>query len=306
MKILITPTSFGDCSAEPLELLKQHFEIGNNPYKRKLTEPEVIELARGCVGILAGLEPLTKKVMDALPDLKSISRVGSGMDNIDVEYAKEKNITVVSTPLGPSRAVAELALSLTLALLRKIPLADRNTRNGVWKKEFGNLFLNKKIGIVGLGKIGRITASLFRGLGNEVFGYDTYPDPEWCRNNNIQLLEKNNLLSECDVIILHIPLSGSQSYFIGAEELNKMKRNAVLINVARGKVVDENALYEALKSDLIAGAAVDVFEIEPYKGNLTGLDNVILTPHLGSYAMESRIQMEVEAVNNLINSIIKG
>lgn len=303
MKILITPTSFGDCSYEPLEILKEHFEVEFNPYKRKLTEEEVIDLAKDSDAILAGLEPLNKRVIDSLPKLKCISRVGSGMDNVDIEYAEKKGIKVRSTPLGPSRAVAELAVALTFSLLRKIPLADKNIRKGKWKKEFGNLILNKVVGIIGLGKIGKISAGLFRNIGNEVIGCDIYPDEDWAVKNSIKLMNKNELLEKSDIVILHVPLTGEGGYLIGINELNMMKKNALLINVSRGKIVNENELYNVLSNNKIGGAAVDVFENEPYKGNLTELDNIILTPHLGSYAIESRIQMEIDSVRNLIDSL---
>jgi len=139
-KILTSPSSFGQISDQPFNILRESgFEIINNPFGRKLTEEEVIELAKGCVGIVAGVEPLTKKVMDALPKLKCISRVGVGMDNVDLDYAKQKGIMVVNTPDGPTRGVAELTLGMTMSLLRKIPQADAALKNRQWKKQIGNL-----------------------------------------------------------------------------------------------------------------------------------------------------------------------
>ena len=156
MKILISPSSFGQCGLEPLEILKQNgFEIINNPFGRKLTEDEVIEHASDVVGIVAGVEPLNKKVMDNLPNLKCISRVGVGMDSVDLDYAKEKGIKVVNTPDGPTRPVAELTIALTMDLLRSVSKADRNVKSKIWKKEIGNLILNKTIGIFGFGRIGK-------------------------------------------------------------------------------------------------------------------------------------------------------
>lgn len=304
MKVLVSPTSFGQISSEPYEILKKNgFEIVKNPYGRKITESEVIELGKSCVGIIAGVEPITKKVIDALPDLKLISRVGVGMDSIDLDYAAEKGIVVRNTPDAPTRSVAELTLALTFALLRKIPRADRNVRAGVWKKEVGNLLQGKVIGIFGLGRIGRMTAELFRTLGNNVIGFDIKPDEEWAKNNNIDLLSKNDLFKNADIITLHVPPVKGQDAMISASELNMMKENAMLVNVARGGVVDEDILFDLLKNGKIAGAAIDVFSEEPYKGKFTELENTVLTPHLGSYAAEGKLRMELDAVNNFITSI---
>jgi D-3-phosphoglycerate dehydrogenase len=300
MKILTSPSSIGQVSPEPFNLLiKKGYEIINNPYGRKLTEDEVIELAKDCIGIVAGVEPLTKRVMNFLPKLKCISRVGVGMDNIDLTFAKAKGIRVVNTPDGPTQSVAELALALTLSLLRQIPKADSHLKQRNWKKVGGNLLLNKTIGIVGTGRIGKKTAQMFRALGNPVIGCDLLPDNEWALKSGVQMSELGILLKEADIICLHLP--SSTMPLIGRNELSLIKRGSLIINVARGGVVDETALFEALKSRHIAGAAIDVFSEEPYTGPFCDLDNVVLTPHIGSYAEEGKLQMEIDAVQNLIN-----
>ena len=300
-KILTSPSSFGQVGSKPVELLSQHnFEIINNPFGRKLTENEVIKLGKDCVGIVAGVEPLTKRVMDTLPQLKCISRVGTGMDNVDLEYTKQKGIVVVNTPDGPTRAVAELTLGMVMSLLRRIPQADTNLKQGKWKKEIGNLLFGKKIGVIGLGRIGKMVAELFSGLGNQVMGFDLYPDSEWAKGKKIDLTDMDWLLKEADIVTLHIPSNSDGSPVIAMKELEKCKDGAFLINLARGDIVDEDALYNVLKSGKLKGAAVDVFAREPYSGPLCKLDNVILTPHLGSYASETKLQMEIDAVKNLI------
>ncbi len=292
----------GQVGPEPFDLLKQNgYEVINNPFGRKLTEDEVIELAKECVGIVAGVEPLTANVMYALPNLRCISRVGVGMDNVDLEYAKQKGITVVNTPDGPTRGVAELTLAMTLSLLRKIPQADAALKNRQWKKQIGNLILNKKIGIIGLGRIGKMVAGLFRGIGNPVIGYDPFADEEWAKEKNIMLLPFERVISDADILTLHIPGNKDKTPVIGQKEISLMKDGAFLINIARGGVVDEGALHDALKSKKLAGAAIDVFSKEPYDGPLCELDNIIMTPHLGSYAAEGKLQMEIDAVQNLIN-----
>lgn len=306
MKVLISPSSFGDISDEPLRMLEEAgFSFVNNPYKRKLTEEEVISLAADCIGIVAGVEPLTVKVMDALPNLTCISRVGVGMDNVDLSYAAEKGITVVNTPDGPTRAVAELTLGMTMAVLRRIPRADRNLRNKNWKKETGNLLFGKTIGVIGLGRIGRMVAETFRSLKNPVIGCDTFADRTWADKNGVFITDLSRLLHESDIITLHVPGNADKSAVLGQEQLEQCKNTAFVINLSRGGVVDETALYNVLTTGKLAGAAIDVFESEPYTGPLCELDNVVLTPHLGSYAAEGKLNMEIDAVNNLINSIKK-
>ena len=303
-KVLLSPSSFGQCGLEPINILKQQgFEIVYNPYGRKLSEKEVIELAKDCIGIVAGVEPLTKRVMDALSRLKCISRVGVGMDSVDLEYAKQKGVVVVNTPNGPTRGVAELTLAMTLSLLRRIPQADADMKKGQWNKQIGNLLFEKQIGIIGLGRIGRMVAELFRAIGNPVIGYDLFPDKEWAENKNVELKSFVEVVSQADILSLHIPANIDKTPVIGSKEINQMKSNAFLINLARGGVVDEKALYQSLKLNKIAGTAIDVFSSEPYNGPLCELDNVVLTPHLGSYALEGKLQMEIDAVNNLITEL---
>ena len=304
MKILLAPSSFGEISNLPKKLLETAgFSIIENPYGRKLTEPEVVELAIDCVGIVAGLEPLNSNVIDKLPKLKCISRVGVGMDNVDIEYANAKNIKVLNTPNGPTRSVAELTLGMVFSLLRRIPQADCNMKKQIWKKETGNLLFEKKIGIIGLGRIGRMVAEMFRALGNPVVGYDIFPNKKWAEQNNVELCEFKEVLEQSDIITLHVPGSNDKKPIITKIELQYCKKSSIIINITRGGVIDEIALYDALIKGDIQGAAIDVFEEEPYKGPLTTLDNVILTPHIGSYASEGKLQMEIDSVENLIKAL---
>ena len=303
-KILTSPSSFGQISKEPFKLLeKAGYAVINNPYGRKLTKKEVVELAKDCVGIVAGVEPLTKEVIDLLPNLRCISRVGVGMDSVDLNYAKQKGIVVVNTPDGPTRSVAEMSLAMTFSLLRKIPQADANIKKGEWKKETGNLLFGKTIGIVGLGRIGKMLAEMYSKLGNTVIGFDLFPDKDWANKNSIAIMELDELMQKADIISLHTPPKKDMTAIIGKDQLSKMKSSAFIINASRGGVVDETALYELLSDKKIAGAAIDVFSQEPYNGPFTSLTNVVLTPHLGSYASEGKLQMEIDAVNNLIKSL---
>ena len=304
MKILIAPSSFGEISISPKKLMENAgFQIIENPYGRKLTESEVVELASDCVGIVAGLEPLNSNVIDKLPKLKCISRVGVGMDNVDIEYANSKNIKVLNTPNGPTRAVAELTMGMVFSLLRRIPQADSNMKKHIWKKETGNLLFEKKIGIIGLGRIGRMVAEMFRALGNPVIGYDIYPDKQWAEKYDVELCEFKYVLEQSDIITLHVPGASDKKAIITKTELEFCKKSSIIINLTRGGVIDELALYNALIDKKIKAAAIDVFEEEPYTGPLNSLDNVILTPHIGSYASEGKLQMEIDSVKNLINAL---
>ena len=301
-KILISPSSFGKCGNEPIDLLKKNdFEIINNPYGRRLTESEVIELGKECIGIIAGVEPFTVNVLDNLTKLKCISRCGSGLDNIDLKKAEELGIVIKNTPFGPTRAVSELTIGLIFDVLRQISLRDRFLRNGKWHKEMGFLLKDKKIGVLGLGRIGRVTSELLINLGAKVYGFDIKPDKSWIKKTNIDLLSFDELLSTCDLICVHVSTDPNSGYLISENEFKKMKKGSFLVNVSRGGIVDEKALFKYLKNEKLFGAAVDVFEEEPYIGILTELDNVILTPHIGSYAKEARLEMELESVKNLLS-----
>ena len=299
MKILISTSSFAKFSDEPLRLLdKAGITYVLNPFGRKLTEDEAIELLQGCVGLAAGTEPLTAKVMDALPKLRVISRCGTGMDNVDMEAAKKRGIVVRNTPDGPTLAVAELTLGYALDLMRQITRMDRELRSGTWKKRMGNNLKGKRLGVIGFGRIGRAVAEVFTPLSVEVAFNDPVAESEM-----YQKMSVNNLLAWADILSLHCTKTGGECSLFTTEQLRIMKPGSWIINASRGGIVDEAALYEMLKSEHLAGAAIDVFEREPYDGPLTKLDNVILTPHIGSYARESRIQMEVGTIKNLIEGL---
>jgi D-3-phosphoglycerate dehydrogenase len=303
-KVLVSPSSFGTCGEKPLELLEHHAsEVTLNPFGRKLTEAEVLELAAGCVGIVAGVEPLHAYILAQLPDLRCISRVGVGLQNIDLEAAQARGIAIRNTPEGPTLPVAELTLGLAFAVLRRIPQADRNLRAGRWKKEMGALLTGKTVGIVGIGRIGRAAADLFLGVGCQVVAADPAPDQGWLKGREVELLTLDGLLRRADIVALHLGIEAGAPPVIGWSEIDLMKPDAILLNMARGEAVDEGALYQALKEGRIAGAGLDVFQSEPYGGPLTELEQVVLTPHLGTYAREARLQMELDAVKNLIEAL---
>lgn len=293
-KIAITTTSFAEFDRQPLELLKaNNFEAILNPYKRKLKGEEVIALCQDAVGMIAGTESLDAKVIEQLNTVKVISRCGSGMDNVDSAAAKKKGIKVFNTPDAPTLAVAELTLGLILGVLRKVNQMDAALRCGKWDKLMGNLLYGKKVGIIGFGRIGRKIASLLKPFDCQI----AYVDPFiYDGAAGFRSLAKEDLLKWAEIITIHV---STNEKLIGKEEFKLMTKGSWIINVSRGQVLDEDALYEHLKEGDIAGAALDVFGEEPYQGRLKELDNVILTPHIGSYAKEARVNMEIEAVKNL-------
>lgn len=300
-KIAITTSSFAQYSEKPLRMLrKAGVEYVLNPFGRTLDSEEAIEIIKGCVGIAAGTEPINDRVIDASPDLRVISRCGTGMDNIDLEHAKRRGITIRNTPDGPTQAVAELTVALALNLLRNVSMMDREMKNGIWKKRMGSLISGKRIGVIGFGRIGKAVGSMFSRLGSIVGYYDPLVE-----SKGFEKMDLDDLLSWVDVLTLHCSRNAEGNYVIGLKEMKKMKKGAWLINASRGGVIDEDALYEMLKEKDFSGAALDVFEGEPYRGRLAAMPNVILTPHIGSYAMESRIQMEVDTIRNLLEELIK-
>ena len=298
MKIVITTTTFGQFDKRPLALLKdQGWEVALNPYQRKLKEEEILSLCHDADGIIAGTENLESKVLEGLSRLKVISRCGVGVENVDLKKAKQLNIKVLNTPEAPTVAVAELTIGLILNLLRKVNLMDKNIRGGIWKKEMGSLLAGKRVGIIGFGRIGRKVSEFLKPFRCEVRYSDPYvKDGE----GGARRLSLSQLLKWADIISIHA--AGNQP-LLRKKEFAVMKKGAWLINVSRGELVDEKALFTALKAARLSGAALDVFCREPYTGPLAKLDNVILTPHVGSYAIEARVQMELEAARNLLEGL---
>ena len=308
-KILITTSSFSKDDKLPLNSLRQAgCDVVLNPYGRKLTEDEILKLILEVRpdAIIAGLEPLTERVLRQAGPLRAISRCGTGLDNVDLNCACELGIIVDNTPDGPMEAVAELTVGLVFDLLRKISYLDRELRQGNWVKETGSLLFGKKIGIIGLGHIGRRVAEMLVGLGVKVSGSDIQPDPDWLERSQVILATFEDILRDSDIVSVHVSTDQETGHLIGTAELESMKKGAYLLNLSRGHVLDEEALYTALTQGHLSGAALDVFAKEPYSGPLTALDNVILTPHVGSYAKETRVKMEMESVNNVLNALKKN
>ena len=303
-KIFISTTTFAQFSLAPLKFFQdKQYDLVLNDKGRKLREDEITNLVSEYHGILAGTEIYSKKVFDKAAKLKVISRLGVGLDNVDLDYSKIKGVKVFKTQTTPAPAVAELSLGLILDLLRNISLQSSKLKSGTWNKKMGSLMAGKTLGIIGLGTIGKTLVKISQGFGLKYLAYDLLEDKTFSNKYNLKFCNLEKLLSLSDIISIHLNLSKETNNLINYNALKKMKREAILINTSRGEIINENALYKALKSNRIAGAALDVFEQEPYVGPLTELDNIVLTPHIGAYAREIRVQMEIEAAKNLIRGL---
>lgn len=301
--VLVTTSEFGAGDSAPREELERAgLEIHLNPKGRKLTEPEIQGLLqeRRPAGMIAGLEPLTSKVLEsARAHLRVISRCGVGLDNVDQEAAKRLGIRVYSTPEAPAEAVAELAIALILSCLRRVAEADRALRAGRWKQLQGVLLGGKTVAVVGYGRIGRRVAAILKAFGCRLLVHDPFMKGE----PGVELVGLEAALEAADVVSLHAPLTAETRGLLSRERLAKLKRGAIVVNTSRGGLVDEAALGEALKSGVLGGAGLDVFEREPYDGPLKELPTAVLTPHMGSAALECRVRMEREAARNLIDGL---
>lgn len=293
-KILVAPSSFGVVDRAPLERLEQAgLEVISNPYGRKLTKEELQKLLPGVIGIVAGLEPLTREILEG-SDLKVISRCGVGLSNVDLEAAATLGIAVRSTPDAPTLAVAELTLGAMLSVIRRIPQMDHDLHEGRWVKQVGTQLCGKTVVIIGFGRIGRKLADLLKPLDVAIVAVDSVIAPA---ANDVTFLSLGEALKTGDIVTLH---ASGESQILGDAEFALMKPGVHLLNSARGGLINESALCRALEGRIVAGAWLDTFGQEPYSGPLLGYPQVILTPHVGSSTAECRSRMERESVENLL------
>lgn len=303
-RVFVSTSSFGQGGPAPLKILESHgFDVALNETGRPLREEEISQLLSGVEGLIAGTEPLTRGVLEECEELAVISRCGAGSDNVDLEAASELGIKVRTTSAAHVEAVAELALAGLLCSLRRVALSDRRVRTGDWVKESGTLLHGKTVGIVGLGRVGKAFALLLRPFRGRILATDLDPDRTFAADQGIELVDFDTLRSEADVVSLHVPYSASSGQVLDRAVLESLKPGAFVVNTARGGLVDEEALADRLADGSLGGAFLDVYGDEPYHGRLGLLDNVVLTPHIGGYTAESRVAMETEAVNNLVEAI---
>ena len=300
-KIFVALSTFAEHGEEPLKLLASAgVEYFVNPLGRRLVREEITEMGKDATGIIAGVEPYDAPVLEMLPQLECISRCGVGIENIDLVFAREKGIVIRNTPDVVIRPVVELTIAMIFDLMRKLSLHTGRMWRREWKKTAGNLLAGKTVGILGLGRIGRSVSETLLKLDVEVIGTDIHPDVAWAEKHGVHVVSLNELLAEADILSLHLSVIPESPFVLSKKEVTLMKEGAWVVNVSRGDLVDDAALFDALKSGRLAGAAMDVFSEEPYTGALCDLANVVMTPHVATLTKESRVQMEVEATNNLL------
>lgn len=298
LNILISNIGFGKTSPKALTLIREKAHVVENLGNRRFSEDDFLASIRDTHILIAGTERISRRVLEQAPNLKLISRVGVGVDNIDLDYAKERKINVVYTPQAPSEAVPEFTLSLILNLIKGITNVDRQMHNGVWFRPMGRMLSSLKIGIVGAGKIGSRVIELIKSIApsTEILFYDPYLD----FHAHAEKHDLSTLLKESDIVSLHLPLSVATTNLLDVNELSQMKSGSYLINTSRGGIVNEEGLYLNLQSKHLAGAALDVFEVEPYNGKLSELDNCLLTSHIGSMTHEVRALMEDQVAEDVL------
>ena len=279
-------------------------------YDPEITPEQIAEkIGTFEVVVVRSRTKLSRELIEKADKCQILARVGVGLDNIDQDAAKERNIRVINAVEGAVAAVAELVIGLMLSMAREIPRADREVRNGNWiKKELmGSELKGKYLGIVGLGNIGKRLGRLAKALNMNIIGYDVIPiDDEFSKEVGLMKADLDTLLSSADYVSFHVPLLDSTHHMINAEKLKMMKNTARIINTARGGVIDEDALYNSLKEGSIAGAALDVFEVEPATGNkLTTLPNFVATPHMGAQTKEAQL-LAANIIAEKIIQVLRG
>lgn len=282
-------------------------EIVVNPYGRALTQEEIESMWDHADAILSGTEKYTAEMLSRAPAaLKVISKHGVGIDNIDLQAAHARGIVVCNTPGANAVAVAEAALGLILSVLRKIPLSDRHVRAGDWKRFEGQLIRGKTVGILGMGNVGKNVITRAEAFGAQFIAYDPYFDEAFAAAHNVRRAEIDEVLRQADILSLHLPSTPETRYLINKESLSHMKPGAILINTARGDLINEEDLYEALQNGVIGGAGLDVYSQEPiYESKLFALDNAVLTPHMAGNTRETTMEMGMFALRNAVK-IIRG
>lgn len=304
-KALITTVPFGDKNRLPLELLEAAgIEYLINPIGRKLKEDELAEMVADFDVLIAGTEPITDKVMNNASKLKLISRVGIGLDSVDLLAAERRDIKVSYTPDAPAPAVAELTIGIMLTLLRSVHVANIEMHRGEWHRYFGRRIPEITIGIIGTGRIGGRVLRRLAGFGSpRILVNDIHPNMNVAPEHKLEWVGKEEIYKQADVICLHVPLTIQTKNMIKREHLLNMKQDAIIINTSRGGIINERDLAEVLNAGHLSGAAIDVFEQEPYDGELTQIDRCLLTSHMGSMSIDCRTRMEIEATEEAVRFI---
>jgi D-3-phosphoglycerate dehydrogenase len=301
-RVLVTTVPFGAKNRLPIDLLEgAGIPFTVNPLGRKVTEDELIAMLPGHDMLIAGTEVISDRVMAAAPQLRLISRVGIGLDGVDLAAARRRGVHVSYTPEAPAPAVAELTIGLMLCLLRSVHLANAQLHRGEWERHFGRRLSEVTIGIIGVGRIGRRVLRRIAAFGTpRVLANDLNPDPKAVPELKLEWVGKDEIFRNADIVTIHVPLTAQTRGMVGRRQFAAMKQGALVVNTARGGIVDEADLADALRSGVIAGAAIDVFEREPYSGDLASIERCILTAHMGSMSEDCRFRMETEATEEVL------
>ncbi|MBI3317690.1 MAG: phosphoglycerate dehydrogenase [Candidatus Omnitrophica bacterium] len=298
--VYVTLQQFCQQGEEPLRTLREAgLEVLVNSRGHRLGREELVELLPEADAVIAGVEPYDAELLERLPRLRCISRCGVGTESIDLMAARRRGITVLTTPDEVTEPVAQMTVAMILALARNLPLHLNDSRRGEWKKRTGVLLCEWKIGLIGFGRIGRAVERCLRPFGPKILVTDPVLSPNR-PPSGVEALAQESLLAQADLVSLHASPGEKEGPLIGREEIALMKRGAYLVNTARGFLVDEAALLEALERGALAGAALDVFEEEPYRGPLSQLPQVLCTPHVSTLTRSSRAAMEMRSALNVV------
>ena len=301
-KVLITTVPFGDKNRLPIDLLEASgVEYSINSLGRKLKEEELAEMVTDYDVLIAGTEDITDVVMAKANKLKLISRVGIGLDNINLLAAESRGIKVSYTPDAPAPAVAELTIGLMLALLRSVHVSNAQMHRGEWQRLFGRRIPEVTIGIIGTGRIGGRVLRRLQAFGSpRILVNDIRPDKNIAPELKLEWVGKEDIYKQADLISLHVPLTKQTKNMISYDELMMMKLDAMIINTSRGGIINEADLGAVLNAGHLSGAAIDVFDQEPYTGDLSKIDRCLLTSHMGSMSIDCRTRMEIEATEEVV------
>ena len=304
-KILTTPRSYGKNMPQLFEQLeKAGYEVVRNTTGGILEKEQMKALIADCVGVIVGVDPLDAEVLACAPKLRAIAKYGVGVDNIDLDYCKAHGIKVSRTVGANSEAVADYAMTLMMAVARKAVMIDRRCRKLDWGKISTRDVSHATLGLFGLGAIGKHVAKRAQGFGMKVLAYDPYWPEEYAKENNIERADAETIFRTADFISLHLPLMDSTRNFVGEKEIAMMKKDAILINTARGGLIDEAALLKALKEERIYGAGIDAFAHEPPEDPAWfELDNVVLGSHCAASTRGATENMGVMATENIIRDL---
>jgi phosphoglycerate dehydrogenase-like enzyme len=306
-KVLIAPATLANVGGAYLEALRcANLEVVFSPFPAQMVESELLPTLAGVSASLAGSEPYTRRVIEANPQLRVIARAGVGYDAVDLAAATERGIAVCITPGTNQHAVAEHTFTLMLALVKNLIPQHHGTVAGRWPRQSNLPLRGRTLGIAGLGRIGKAVATRGAAFGMPLLAYEPYPDQDFVRRWNVTLVPFERLLAESDFLSLHLPLTAESKHLIRKETLARMKPTAFLVNTARGGLVCEADLYDALWAGRLAGAGLDVFEQEPPAASpLFGLNNVVVTPHAAGVDVQSRDDMALSAAQ-AIASLSRG